>query len=112
MEGLRIEQRNGAVIVTIGGEITMENTPELKQEVEQAIKGDYEHLILELSDVSFIDSSGIGFLVSMSTRVGNAGKSFELLKPSPQVTKTLELVQLIKYFRILRSDDELALQLS
>lgn len=108
MEGLRIEQRGDALVVTIGGELTMENVPDLKQEVEKTLKGDYGKLVLELSEVSFIDSSGIGFLVSMSTRVTNAGKSFSLLRPSPQVTKTLELVQLIRYFSILDSDGEAA----
>jgi len=108
MEGLLIEKKDGLVAVVYSGEITLDVTPGIKAEVSAATEDvDYKNLIMDLSGVSFIDSSGIGFLVSLNSRIRNAGKTFYLFKPSPQVAKTLELVQMIKYFKIIGSDEEL-----
>ena len=109
MEGLLIEKRDGLVAVVYSGEITLDVTTGIKAEISAATGDvDYKNLIMDLSNVSFIDSSGIGFLVSLNSRVRNAGKTFYLFKPSPQVVKTLDLVQMIKYFKIISSDEELA----
>ena len=109
MEGLLIEKKDGLVAVVYGGEITLDVTSVMKGEINAATESvDYKNLIMDLSSVSFIDSSGIGFLVSLNSRIRNAGKTFYLFKPSPQVVKTLDLVQMIKYFKIINSDEELA----
>ncbi|MDY7000553.1 MAG: STAS domain-containing protein [Thermodesulfobacteriota bacterium] len=109
MEGLLIEKKDSFVAVVYSGEITLDVTPGMKAEISAATEDvNYKNLIMDLSNVSFIDSSGIGFLVSLNSRVRNAGKTFYLFKPSPQVTKTLDLVQMIKYFKIVNSDEELA----
>jgi anti-sigma B factor antagonist len=63
---------------------------------------------MDLSRIRFMDSAGIGFLVAMNTRVQNGGGSFYLYKPSLQVTKTLELVQLIDFFEFCATEDELS----
>lgn len=109
MENLQIEKRNKAVLVTCSGEITLDVTPRLRECIEAELGGGgYSFLVLDLSEVRFIDSSGIGFLVALSTRIEEQDKSFYLLRPGAQVLKTLELVQLKRYFKILRSDEELA----
>ena len=108
MEGLLIEKRNGLILVVYSGEITLDVTSGIKAEINEAMQStDYKNLVMDLSNVSFIDSSGIGFLVSLNSRIRNAGKTFYLFKPSPQVVKTLELVQMIKYFKAIDSDEEL-----
>ena len=109
MEGLLVEKKNGFVTVVYSGEITLDVTPGIKAKIRTATESvDYKNLIMDLSNVSFIDSSGIGFLVSLNSKTRNAGKTFYLLKPSPQVVKTLDLVQMTKYFKIVNSDEELA----
>jgi len=87
--------------------MTLDVTGELKVAFD-AILADAECLILDLSGVSFIDSSGIGFLVSLASRVENEAKSFYLYRPGAQVVRTLELVQLKKYFKIIGTEEELA----
>ena len=109
MENLGIEHRGGAILVEYSGEMTLDTTPDLRKEIEAATAdGGFETLILDLSGVGFMDSSGIGFLVSLSSRVENEAKSFYLCRPSAQVSRTLDLVQLKKYFRVLSSEEERA----
>ena len=55
-----------------------------------------------------MDSSGIGFLVSINTRMRSSGRSFYLYRLSPAVEKTLGLVQLLNFFEILKDESALA----
>ncbi|MFO7818434.1 MAG: STAS domain-containing protein, partial [Desulfovibrionales bacterium] len=61
----------------------------------------------DLSDIKFMDSSGIGFLVATNNKVKQSGRGFYLYMPSPQVIKTLKLVNLFSFFEILRDEDDL-----
>ena len=64
-------------------------------------------VVIDLSDVTFMDSSGIGFLVSANTRMRSAGRAFYLYRLSKPVEKTLGLVQLLQFFKVIA--DETAL---
>lgn len=90
------------------GEITMEITQDFKHEMEKVLEdGKSSILVLDLSEVSFMDSSGIGFLVACNTRLQASGKSLVLFSPSSQVRKTLELVQLMEFFKVVETEQEL-----
>ncbi|BBD08907.1 STAS domain-containing protein [Desulfovibrio ferrophilus] len=109
MENLRIKRTRNAALADYTGEMTLEVTRELRETIDAVMTDDdVQCLIFDLSGVSFIDSSGIGFLVSLASRVENEAKSFYLYRPDAQVVRTLELVQLKKYFKILGTEEELA----
>jgi anti-sigma B factor antagonist len=108
MEAFRIERQDDALLVNFSGEITLEITTELKGRIDEVIKGgDFKALVVNLSEITFMDSSGIGFLVAMNTKTMGLGKKMFLLKPSAQVRKTLDLVQLSNFFQTLDNEDEL-----
>jgi len=99
MEGLSVEVLDGAVSAAFEGELTLEVTQDVRDEILAALEASgKKRLILDLSKVSFIDSSGIGFLVSMASRLKASEVGFHLFRPSVQVSKTLELVQLKNHF--------------
>ena len=107
MENLKWGNLENALLCTYSGEITMEITRIFKQEVESALeKSVHKTLVLDLSAVNFMDSSGIGFLVACNTRMQTAGKILVLLSPSPQVRKTLNLVQLMTYFAVAETPED------
>lgn len=107
METLLLSFKNGGLHVTPGREITIDEVSELKKSFESILTEHQAPLVLDLSGVGFIDSSGIGLLAALNTRMKNAGRLLVLRKPSPNVRKTLELVQLLPYFEIADSDEEL-----
>jgi anti-sigma B factor antagonist len=108
MEGLRIEEKDNALYVSLSGEVTLESTAALKQEIEAALdESGAENVVVDLAGVSFMDSSGIGFLVALNTRVKGRNRNMYLFRPSSQVAKTLELVQLSSFFRILDDQQDL-----
>ncbi len=107
MEKLNLVRRGSAVVVKYSGEITLEVASVLKTRLEEEPVRSADVLVVDLSDVQFMDSSGIGFLVSLNTRLRSGGKGFYLFNLSPQVEKTLALVQLLAFFEILSDEDEL-----
>jgi len=113
MENLHVEKKDNIYILKLTGELTLDVTPALKQKIEELYSQDsFDGLIFDLSGIHFMDSSGIGFLVALNTRLQRGGGKLYLYKPTDQVKKTLELVQLISVFQLLESDDDMASVLS
>ncbi len=108
MENCLIEFRDDALYLTFHGEITIEITAGLKKEIDKALQpSSFSSVVVNLSEVAFIDSSGIGFLVALNTRLISLSRKMFLFKPSAQVKKTLDLVQLSSFFTIAADEDEL-----
>lgn len=109
MEKLTLTRGDGMLLLRYAGEITLEITGELKRRLDEALCDDaVRAVVIDLSAVPFMDSSGIGFLVSVNTRMRSSGRSFYLYQLSPAVEKTLGLVQLLGFFAILKDESALA----
>jgi anti-anti-sigma factor len=109
VEKLTIKRISDALMLQYVGEITLEITGDLKRHLDAELEaGEVQTVIVDLSEVPFIDSSGIGFLVSVNTRMRSSGKACYLYKLSPAVEKTLGLVQLLEFFQILSDEAALA----
>jgi anti-sigma B factor antagonist len=108
MEAYRVERRDGSLFLIFNGAITLETTTEIKDQIAKLQEeGGFDNLIIDLSEISFMDSSGIGFLVALNNKVKNVGQTMYLYRPTTQVLKTLELVQLRTFFNILDDEDDL-----
>lgn len=109
MEKLTLSRINQIVLLKYAGEITLEITSDLKRRLDAELTDDsVRGVVIDLSDVPFMDSSGIGFLVSINTRMRSSGRSFFLCRLSRAVEKTLGLVQLLGFFEILKDENSLA----
>ena len=106
MENKNISISEGILTLKCGKEVTIESIHDFKEDVERKSElTEVNTLIADLSEARFLDSSGIGFLVSLNSRMKSKNKSMYLLRPSEQIIKTLELVRLISFFTVI--DDEL-----
>lgn len=109
MEALRLMRRGRLCLAAVAGELANERVAAVRCGLEQALEEPgCGVLVVDLAGVPFLDSSGIGLLVSLAARAKASGRRFFLLEVSPQVRKTLELVQLISYFDVLAGRDQLA----
>jgi anti-sigma B factor antagonist len=92
-------------IVDIHGRITLgDETGKLRDTVRQLIAADKKKIVLNLANVDYIDSSGVGELVSSFTAVKNAGGELKLLSLSKKVHDVLYVTKLYTVFDI--KDDE------
>lgn len=87
------------VVVVARGGIDMASSPRLLAEIQQAL-GRGQRILVDLADVSYIDSSGIAVLVQGLKAARKRRQEFLLRHPSRQVVAVLELADLRRLFNI------------
>jgi anti-sigma B factor antagonist len=63
-------------------------------------------ILLNLSEMDYIDSNGLGELVQAYREAGRRGASLRLLKPQDRVAKTLRLTNLLPMFKVYESEED------
>src|SRR5437868_11271544 len=100
-------QVNGITIVDCSGRITLgEGSVVLKDAIRDLLSKGQKKILLNLGDVNYIDSSGIGELVSAYTTVKNQGGELKLLNLTKKVHDLLQITKLYTVFDV--KDDETA----
>ena len=103
----KTRQVDGIAVVDVSGRITLgEETKLLRETVQRLLGGGQKEILLNLAEVAFIDSAGIGELVCAFTSVRNRGGDLKLLKLTRRVHDVLQITKLYTVFDI--SDDEAA----
>jgi anti-sigma B factor antagonist len=85
---------------------------ELRNAVTEALDAGTSKIVLNLRDVTVIDSSGVGELVSAYTRVTQRGGKLILANLPPKIQDILQITQLITIFEVYDSEDEAVRSLS
>ncbi len=100
-------QIDGVTIVDLSGRITLgEGSVVLRDTVRDILGKGNKKILLNLGDVNYIDSSGIGELVSAFTTVRNQGGELKLLNLTKKVHDLLQITKLYTVFDV--KDDETA----
>ena len=98
-------QIDGITIVDLSGRITLgEGSVVLRDTIKDLLGKGQKKILLNLGDVSYIDSSGIGELVSAFTSVRNQGGELKLLHLTKKVHDLLQITKLYTVFDV--KDDE------
>ncbi len=98
-------QVDGITIVDLSGRITLgEGSVVLRDTIKDLLGKGQKKILLNLGDVSYIDSSGIGELVSAFTSVRNQGGELKLLNLTKKVHDLLQITKLYTVFDV--KDDE------
>ena len=82
----------GWYVITVGGECDMNAAPSLSVAVEAAFRRGATTIVVDLNEVTFIDSTAIGILLAARERLLRSGGSFEVVCNVPAVTRILEIV--------------------
>ena len=103
-------QVDGVTIIDLSGRITLgEGSSVLRDLVRQTVAKGNKKILLNLGDVTYIDSSGIGELVSAFTSVRNAGGELKLLNLTKKVHDLLQITKLYTVFDV-KDDEATAIQ--
>ena len=96
---------NGVTVLDLSGRITLgEGSVQLRDAIRGLISKGQKNILLNLADVNYIDSSGLGELVSAFTTAKNQQAEVKLLKLTKKVHDLLQLTKLYTVFDI--KDDE------
>jgi anti-sigma B factor antagonist len=94
-------QVDGITILDLSGRITLgEGSVTLRDAIHDVIAKGSKHIVLNLGNISYIDSSGIGELVSAFTSVKNSGGELKLLNLTKKVHDLLQITKLYTVFDI------------
>lgn len=85
--------------------------PRLAELVNDSVEEGIKILVIDLEKVRYISSSGLGLLITLLTKMKNAGGELHLTAPSEHVKKLLIITKLNGIFKVHDSVDELAAQL-
>jgi len=104
---LNTRQVGDVTVIDCAGRITLgEGSSTLRDTIRDLSGKGNKKILLNLAEISYIDSSGIGELVSSFTTVSNAGGSMKLLKLTKRVQDLLQITKLYTVFEVF--DDEAA----
>ena len=104
---VNVRKRDGVTILDLKGKITIGvGDVALRNAVQEAISGGATKILINLRDVTTIDSSGVGELVSAYTTATNRGVKLRLINLPSKVSDILQITQLITVFDVYDSEDE------
>ena len=109
---LKIRKNGEVYIIDVNGEMDLYNSYKLKELVMKMIEKNIKIFIINLEQVDYIDSSGIGALIYISSTIKKMNLKLSLSNIHGSVKKVIELTKLMGYFPIANSVDEALLMVN
>ena len=106
---MQIEQRTvgDVIVLDLKGKITLGEGDELlKDKVNSLVNQGHKKIVLNLADVPYIDSAGLGEIVRTYTTVSRQGGSLKLLNLTKRITDLLSITKLLTVFETFDSEKE------
>jgi anti-sigma B factor antagonist len=103
---VNIRETPDVVILDLGGRITLgEALAELRDSIREALSGDRKNLLLNLADVGYIDSSGLGQLIGSYATVTSRGGQMKLLNLQKKVNDLMQVTKLLTIFETYNTEE-------
>jgi anti-sigma B factor antagonist len=103
---LKIRKSSDNYIIDVNGEMDLYNSYKLKELVMKMLEKRVEHFIINLENVDYIDSSGIGALIYICSTIRKLQNKLVITNIHGSVKKVIELTRLMGYFPITPTIDE------
>jgi anti-sigma B factor antagonist len=94
-----VVEQNGAVVVRLAGELDLYNAEVVREALVEAAGREPERLVVDLADVSFLDSTALGVLIEARGKLSNR-RSFLLAAPGLEARRALEVSGLDRHFEL------------
>ena len=91
---VQLDRSGPRLTVYVTGDLDPATTPGFTDQVRVAIDGTVEHIELDLSEVTFCDSSGLGALLALKAHAAAVGATVHLVDPSPQLIRVVDITGL------------------
>ena len=105
------EEKGNTLVIRVGGEIDHHSAVAVRTGIDGRIASERpQRVLLELSKVDFMDSSGLGLIMGRYALVTKYGGSFAVLDPSPAVLKIIRLAGMERMITILKTKEKKEVQ--
>ncbi len=94
-----VDRRDGALVVSLAGELDLYNAEEVRSALREALAGEPAVLVVDLEQVTFVDSTTLGVLIeALSMMADRSG--FRLAAPGLETRRALEVSGLDRHFLV------------
>ncbi|SDL30125.1 anti-sigma B factor antagonist [Catalinimonas alkaloidigena] len=108
-----IEEKENIMLVRLEGNLMGDTSAnQLLDDVAARVEDDRHLCAVDLSNVSYMNSNGIGVLINLLTKMRNRGGEVVLINPSQQIQKLLVITKLNSIFDIVDSEEDAMAQLN
>ena len=99
---------NGVPVIAVSGEVDLSTAPELRERLLPIVESSPPLVVADLTEVTFVDSTALGVLVSAVKRIRADGGDLRLVVTQPHISKILDITALADVFAVFRSAEEAA----
>ncbi len=104
---LDLREKNGVSILVLGGQLTGGGGDEQLQEaIDTLLAGGRNQILVDFSEITFMDSAGMGELVSGHRTVERFGGHLKILNPNKRVHNSLTMAKLLPIFEVFDNEDQ------
>ncbi|HEY7820582.1 MAG TPA: STAS domain-containing protein [Vicinamibacteria bacterium] len=104
---LDLREKDGVAILVLSGQLTVGGgDEELREAIDTLLASGRARILVDFSDVTFMDSAGMGELVSGHRTVERFGGQLKLLNPSKRVHNSLTMSKLLPIFEIFEDEEK------
>jgi anti-sigma B factor antagonist len=101
-----LEQAGDVLLVAVDGQLVVTNRQEFKQQIIERIDAGTRKVVIDFSSAAYVDSSGLGVLVSLAKRVREGGGQLRLSGLNDDLRVLFELTRLDSLFQILPTQSD------
>ena len=98
---VKLESKNGLMVCNIRGEIDINSSPSIKKTFDNLISKKTPKIVINLSQVTYVDSSGLATLVEILKNMRSYGGRMRLTNLSSKIKSLFEITKLEKLFEIM-----------
>jgi anti-sigma B factor antagonist len=103
---INIRETADAVILDMSGRVSLGDAlADLRDTIREALAGDQKNILLNLAEVSYIDSSGLGQLIGSYATVTNRGGQMKLLNLQKRVNDLMQITKLLTVFETYTNEE-------
>ena len=99
MEITASELASGAALLTLDGRLNMVSAPRLRSAIEESVAAERSRIVVDLGQVTFMDSSGLGALIAGLKTARQASGDLRITGLTPQVETVMRLTNLDRVLR-------------
>jgi anti-sigma B factor antagonist len=104
--GLVVRDQDDWTVLAVSGEIDIATAPSLREKLHNLLAEGRSSLIIDLDEVTFLDSTALGVLVGVLKRARTEGGELRIVSNQPRVRKVFEITRLDSAFDLCTSVDD------
>ncbi len=103
---VKIETKNGLTVCHVEGEIDINSSPGIKKSFDKVLSAKTPKIVVNLSKVTYVDSSGLATLVEILKNMRSYGGRLRLTNLSSKIKSLFEITKLEKLFEIMADEQD------